>query len=265
MTADSLPLLSEWGAAYIIDTPKKRILFDTGLTGRVLLHNLEALNVAVGSIDAIVLSHAHTDHSGGLEAILRKNGGIPFYANGDLFKPRFKIPVDEPISIGMPVDKKWVKQYAAVFLSDRPQMVAGGVWTSGRIVERREKEGRSPFHYIRENDTWIADPYRDDLSMVLETEKGLVLLCGCCHAGLLNTMIHVKTCFKQEIVAVLGGIHLLDAGREDVLSVIDFLKKYGTPELYLNHCTGEQVIDMLRQEFGPTVKPFKAGDVLEWP
>ena len=185
------------------------------------------------------LATLNIDHTGGLEAILPYVEGKSLYGNDDLFRPRYA-QVDHTFeSVGMPLEKDPVGQRLQIYLSDQPQELTDRVWTTGRIYDRSESEGSSSNLYIRQENKWVADPYRDDLSMVLETGNGLALLCGCCHAGILNTLHHVNSQFKQEITVVLGGIHLLDSSKKDVLSVIDYFRHTGVPSFYLNHCTGE--------------------------
>jgi 7,8-dihydropterin-6-yl-methyl-4-(beta-D-ribofuranosyl)aminobenzene 5'-phosphate synthase len=108
------------------------------------------------------------------------------------------------------------------------------------------------------------------MSLVLETRQGLVVICGCCHAELLNTLAHVRRTFQRPIVAVLGGTHLIDAGEAQLRRVASELRDtYGSPHLYLNHCTGQRAYVALVNAFpgqGPTgndrVNPCPAGTTL---
>ncbi len=181
------------------------MLFDTGGSGDVLLHNLAAVQVVPQSISALALSHAHRDHTGGLPALLARRAGLPLYAHPNLFRERFSQHGAEMRSVGMPLNQEDLGQVADLSLSDEPQEILPGVWTSGEITGRDEPEGRSSHHFIRQGETLVADPYRDDMSLLLETETGLVLICGCCHAGLLNTLAQVRQAFGRDPVVVMGG------------------------------------------------------------
>ena len=111
---------------------------------------------------------------------------------------------------------------------------------------------KAAFHKV--DGQWEWDPVIDDLSLVLQTEEGLVLITGCCHAGLLNTCARATQLFNDKIKAVIGGTHMLEYSEEDIGHVGGILEKvYGTPELYLNHCTGKRAIEQLRRKFGPEV------------
>lgn len=127
-------------------------------------------------------------------------------------------------------------------------------------MNRDEPEGRSARHYVREGGKFVPDPYRDDMSLVLKTQGGLAVICGCCHAGLLNTLFHVERSFEDPIMAVLGGTHLMTAeGKllDHVINVLD--ERYSDLLFYLNHCTGDDAIKALTKVFGERVQPFPAG------
>jgi 7,8-dihydropterin-6-yl-methyl-4-(beta-D-ribofuranosyl)aminobenzene 5'-phosphate synthase len=115
---------------------------------------------------------------------------------------------------------------------------------------------------VREGNEWQPDPYRDDLSLVLRGDEGLVVLCGCCHAGLLNTLRHLKVHFGGEIVAVIGGTHLNSATDEMIGEPIELLRSaYGNSRLYVNHCTGEGAYLKLASAFGDRVGVCPVGTV----
>jgi len=136
------------------------------------------------------------------------------------------------------------------------------VWTTGEIADRREPEGRSARHVVPADNGRQPDPYRDDTSLVVET-RGLTVICGCCHAGLLNTLARVRQVFQRPIVAIVGGTHLVDASAAYLRHVIEVLRDtYGSPRLYLNHCTGERAYVALANAFGDQANPFPAGTTL---
>ena len=137
------------------------------------------------------------------------------------------------------------------------------VWTTGEITSRTEFEGRSPHHYIQAGNGWQPDPYRDDISLVLKTNQGLVVICGCCHAGILNTLFHVERKFGGPILAVLGGLHLLyaeDQYLEHVVQVFD--ERFPDVSFYLNHCTGENAFNKLAAAFGSQIRACPAGTLV---
>ena len=262
-TVQRSSLKGEHGLSFWIETDQGSVLFDTGQSETVLMHNLESLGLDPQDLSALALSHAHYDHTGGLPAILSLKPGLPLHAHSDIFRSRYAYREGEYKSIGLRLKRENVSQLAELHLNDAPVEVISGLWTTGEIVVRPEPEGRSAHHLVSDDDGWKPDPYRDDMSLVMETQQGLVVICGCCHAGLLNTLAHVRRKFQRPIAAIVGGTHLTTADEAYLEHVIDVLRdNYGPPYLYLNHCTGERASVALRDAFGERAKPCPAGMIL---
>ena len=271
---DHSPFWGEHGLAFLIETESGCVLFDTGQSGTVLLHNLKLLGVEPAAINALAISHAHYDHTGGLPVLLDRGSvgdlrptEIPLHAHPDLFRERFSRREGSLKSVGLPLDREALEQSLELQLSAEPTEILPGVWTTGEITDRAEPEGRSPHHLVRGPggmEGWEPDPYRDDMALVLEAEGGLAVLCGCCHAGLLNTLAHVRRTFGTDITAVVGGTHLLHADEAHLRRVIEVLRELGVPRLYLNHCTGQRAYVTLAQAFGEKAAPCPAGTRLNF-
>lgn len=259
-------LWGEHGVSFAIETPDGRILFDTGQSGEVLAHNAKCMEIPLNRFDALAISHAHYDHTGGIEQFLScAKPGIPLFANPDLFRERFSIREDKPESIGLRLSKDQLSKCLDLRLSVEAAEILPGVWTTGVIADRTEFEGRSPNHFIRENGEWLPDPYKDDMSLVLDANDGLVVICGCCHAGLLNTLAQIRRHFDKRIKVVIGGTHLASTSPEALNHAVDVLKSFageGPINLYPNHCTGERAYLVLAQAFGERVSPCPAGTQL---
>lgn len=256
-------LCGEHGVSFWIQMDDNHVLFDTGMSGTVLLHNLKLLGFNSQDIGGVILSHAHYDHTGGLSALLSEKPGLPLYANPDLFRPRYSIRNGHYKSIGLSMTEDELTQLAEIHLDESPVEIVPGLWTSGEISERTEPEGRSVQHVVPLDDGWVVDPYKDDMSMVMDTQDGLVLICGCCHAGLLNTMAHVYRTFQRSIIAILGGTHLVTADEPYLKHVVNQLRDfYDLHSYHLNHCTGESAYLALTNAFGDRVKPCPAGTII---
>jgi len=259
----SSPFWGEHGLAIWIETDQGCALFDTGQSGVVLSHNLEALGLHLQDMNALALSHAHYDHTGGLGVVLSQNPDLPIYANADFLRPRYSLRKSDYKPIGLSIPHEELTQQADLHLSDSSIELLPGLWTTGEIGDRPEPEGRSPHHLIRADSGWQPDTYRDDMSLVLEVRDGLVVIFGCCHAGMLNTLAHVKRNFQRPIIAILGGTHLVSADEADLDHVVSVLQEnYDLHFIYLNHCTGERAYVVMVNSFGDRVKPCPVGTIL---
>ncbi len=150
------------------------------------------------------------------------------------------------------------------FITD-PQEIIPRLFTLGEISVRNEKDA-TLFLLQKQGGRWFQDKVMDDLSLVCDTDKGLVLICGCCHAGLLNTLNKiVKTWPDKKIDAIVGGTHLMICKKKELEYIGNILRdEYESPKLYLNHCSGENTISFFGQKFGKEIsKPMNVGDSLD--
>jgi len=241
------PLANEHGLCLWISSKEGQMLFDTGGSGKNLLHNLRHLNFDPSALNAVALSHAHDDHTGGLKALLpHLPPGTPLYAHPTIFRPRYSDHGTGPEERGIDLTQQDLETALTLHLSSEPQEIIPGVWTTGEITERPHPEGRSPRHTVIENDKHIPDPYQDDLSLVIQTQEGLFVLCGCCHAGLLNTLQHVQTHWDRPIIGIGGGTHMLSASENTLRETIAALEALQTLHyVWLGHCSGETFIQQM--------------------
>lgn len=255
-------LKGEHGLSFWIESTGGVVLFDTGQTSEALFNNLARLKLPVDRIDAVVLSHAHYDHTGGLAALLEKRPGLPVYAHPELFQPRYSHRQSGTLSIGLEMDREELNRIADLRLTPDPVELLPGLWTSGEISERPEAKGTSANLVVRgANGEWLPDPHTDDQSLVILGEDGkLTLICGCCHAGILNTLTHVGRVFAREVSVVIGGIHLKSADEGEIDHVIQVLNATASgTKYYLNHCTGDRAIEIFSRVFSGRVENFPAG------
>lgn len=164
----------------------------------------------------------------------------------------------------MSLPRETLEAQMTLQLDVEPQQIVPGLWTTGEITSRSEAMGASQRHMVRDGTGWISDPYWDDMALVIEGTGGLILLCGCCHAGLLNTLSHVRRRFDRDPVAILGGTHLAGASDEHLRHLVEVLLEIGSPALHLNHCTGDGACRALARAFGDRVSPCPAGTQISY-
>ncbi len=248
-------------AVWVEDEAGQAVLFDTGGSGEVLLHNLGVLGLDPRRLSALAISHAHADHTGGLAALLPLlPAGTPLYAHPTLFRPRYSDHGRGPDPVGMRLSREEVARRLTLRLSREPQEILPGLWTSGEIAERPFPEGRSARHFIRTEAGFVPDPYEDDMALVLRWGEGLFLLCGCCHAGLLNTMRHVEAHWARPIRGAGGGTHLINASSEQITATVEALRsREALRFLWTGHCSGRKFEEAVAQAMPGRWFPMAAG------
>ncbi|MFX1283410.1 MAG: MBL fold metallo-hydrolase [Promethearchaeota archaeon] len=260
---DNKNLKGGHGQAFYISTGDENILFDTGANSEILLHNMNELGVSPDNITKIIFSHGHYDHTHGLPGLLdsiNPVSPIPVYGHPSITESKvFKMNLIER-NIGFPkLSEEQQKKIDFHLISD-PIELAEGLTSTGEITHRPHRDGREPNAYHKVGETLEVDPVVDDQSVVLDTKEGLVLITGCCHAGLLNTLEHVTKLKNKPFKAIIGGTHMVRFSKNEVEQVANVLEeKYGVPDLYLNHCTDNfplpsvkktPVTKILKQRFG---------------
>ena len=261
-------LVAEHGFAAWIDSGAERFLFDTG-QGAALIPNATALGIDLSSARALVLSHGHYDHTGAVQAFLAINPDAPIIYGHDATISRFSCRPDEqpPRQIGMAEEvRQALSQLPAerCVVLDGPRYLRPGIGITGPVPRNSSFEDTGGPFYL-DADKAQPDPITDDLSLWFETGDGLVILTGCCHSGLVNTVRQaLRISGMTRIRGIIGGLHLHNAGAERLDATLAFLHECAPDFLLPCHCTGAQVVDRLRTEFGDTVmKPGGAGEAVE--
>ncbi len=261
-------LLGEHGFAAYVETPEATILFDTG-QGFGLVANALRLQKDLRKVSKLVLSHGHFDHTGGLLGFLGVHGPCDIIAHPDILSERFRRvgPGKEEhlLSIGIPWPEAYMASRGAKFHWEKSfAEVAPGIYITGEVPRRTSFEGHDPKCVVRRDGEWEPDPFLDDFSLALRTPKGLVVVLGCAHAGIVNILNHVtgKT-GEDRIHAVLGGTHLGFLSGTQLDATIDALRKYRIGTLAVSHCTGQGPAGRLAGEFAKGFAFAPVGFTLE--
>ena len=252
-TAGAVDLLAEWGLSILIETGKENILFDTGKT-ITASHNIDSLEIDLKRIDKIVLSHGHYDHTGGLHQILRKmRKEIEIIAHPDIWANKYRRRKGENAKYnGIPFRRLELESLGANFtLTTKPFNVTDNIITTGEIPMVTEYEMIDSALFVKEDTGWQPDKVLDDLALIISAEQGLVIVLGCAHRGMINTLYHARQLTGGKTIhAVLGGAHLINASKERIWSTIAALKELGVQKMGLCHCTSLPAISLMAQEFG---------------
>ena len=288
--------------------PPTSLLFDTGQSGETLLHNAGAVGIDLNVVEGVILSHGHYDHTGGLMALAETRrtvtgaggsagGGpasLPLYAHPAAFETKLKLHPRRR-DIGAPFSREALE--AAGFemhLSTEPVEVAPDLWTTGEVPRRHRLEEEAVAGFFAERDgAVVADTIPDDLSLiVLHGDGAFSLICGCCHAGLLNTLDHASALVMQlgrdgggagpaarnggagpatrsggagpappaRVRAVIGGLHTTGASDARLEHTIAGLREYDPAWIAPIHCSGQREAAVLHEALGERVRFLGVGD-----
>jgi len=219
--------MADWGFSCLIEGTEKTILFDTGTDPRILMNNVGVLDVDLKKVNQIVISHDHNDHTGGLSAVLERNSDVTVY-----------FPISFPQDFGTRVRAL----NAAAQTVDKPVEICRNVYLTGQMGDEIKEQ-----------------------SLIIDSPKGLIIVTGCSHQGIVNVLRRAKEILDKPICLVFGGFHLGDKPEAEVQGIIAAFKELKVEKCGATHCTGDRPIAMFKKAFGENYVPMGTGRIIEIP
>jgi 7,8-dihydropterin-6-yl-methyl-4-(beta-D-ribofuranosyl)aminobenzene 5'-phosphate synthase len=258
----------EHGFSAFIETNHGNYLFDTG-SGHSVVPNSLSLSKELRTIQKIFLSHGHYDHTGGLPEVLKLKGKVDVHGHPHIFLDRIHVIKENGKEtkrfIGTPYKKSYLEFLGANFILHQDFLeVEKGMFLTGEVPRKTSFEKPDPRLFSEIDGNMVQDIFWDDQSLILDTEKGLILVLGCAHSGMINIINHVvNKSGKDKFYAILGGTHLDFLTPEQLENSIQSLKKLTIEKIGVSHCTGMKAAFRLHQEFGDRFLYGCVGSVLE--
>jgi 7,8-dihydropterin-6-yl-methyl-4-(beta-D-ribofuranosyl)aminobenzene 5'-phosphate synthase len=253
-------LYAEHGFSLLVERDNKTLMVDTGKTPLVMKHNLDVLGIT--AVEEVLISHGHNDHTGGLSALLdSKINSHPnetkFYMHPQALTPRYAVEDDTKRYIGFPetvdpetLNREWVTKNTSL---------GKDTWIFNQVDYQCGFEPIPQYLRVETDGKLLPDKFGDELNLVIKADEGLVVVSGCAHKGIVNILYSAKEYFQDEIYAVIGGSHLMNAPPQRIEKTVEAIKKLNPEIIAMGHCTGFEALCRFKGEFGDKFIPLASG------
>ena len=258
--------IGEWGFSALVEVDGSRILFDAGARENTVIQNSAELNLDLSNITNLIFSHNHDDHTAPWLSV-RKNfaaknpGALSVTHVGEGFFLT-RINRKGKLTDQRKIDSaSYTQTGGKVIVYNKFSKFIPGVYLTGPVPRKYPEKNYPAGLRIKTTDGSIEDNIPEDMSMAISTANGVILLTGCGHAGIINTIEYVQQQLKQPVITVIGGLHLFNLGEKELQWTAENLKKAGVQNLIGAHCTGIEAVYELRKGIGLDRKHCVVGAV----
>lgn len=246
----------EWGYSALVEVDGHKILYDTGLSADLVLRNAKALKIDLSDIEDVVLSHNHYDHVGGLMSLRRELSKINpraisrVHVGAGIFEPRWSESGEDRNGLRL-IRAEYLATGGAFVVHDKPTELFPGVWLTGPVPRTNDEKNWTPGLSLDTPQGRREDNVPEDSALLFNTGRGMIILTGCAHAGIVNITEYARRIIgNKPIVAMIGGLHLFSASDQTLAWTGAKLKSYGVLSLLAGHCTGIEATFRLRESLG---------------
>ncbi len=259
-------LFSEHGFSLYIEIDEIKILFDTGASGD-FIKNAEKLNVDLNKVEYVILSHGHYDHSGGFTKLIDKVGNsFKLIVGEGFFSEKYKgLEGDTYKYIGNSFDEEYINENNILirYIKEDICYITENIMIFSNFKRNNNFELRNPKFLIKHNESYILDDFLDEIVLAVKLERGLLIILGCSHVGIVNILETIIERTGMPIYGIIGGTHLIEADGQRLNNTINFLKEKHINILGMSHCTGEYAVEKIKHEFKDKFVYNNTGNIIK--
>lgn len=263
LLSENKALIAEHGLSFLVENDGRRVLFDCG-AGAAALQNARRLGADINSCEAVILSHSHYDHAAGYRDLMESGCKVKVLWTGEhFFEKKYSFDGVKYTDLSAGWDEKFIAEYGVHrYVVSGIEEILPSIWLAGNF-ERSCTFETIPSRFVKETANGIeADDFADEICLVASTKKGLVVLAGCSHPGIVNMVKSVRERLKRPIYAVFGGVHLNAASESRIDETLNELKALGIGLFGFSHCSGKAAEDMASHKFGNGCCRLAVGDCM---
>lgn len=241
-------LKNEFGLSLYIKDEDIELIFDTGKSGE-FTNNAEKLGIDLKNIRHIVLSHSHFDHTGGMRTLIEKyNKDFTLHISKTFFQEKYRITEEKIEFLGNNFDEKYLldNKIKIDYIEKNEIRLSKNITLFTNFQQINNFETPVKYYFRKIDNNYILDKMEDEIVIGVETSKGLVVICGCSHIGIVNIIENIKRRTNKKIYGIIGGLHLTKASAERIKTVMRYFEENEIKFLGVSHCTGEEAVNIFK-------------------